>query len=355
MANSSTPVLSFEEGTRRRSKTLNSIVYVDGQPQTLRLDNIGYLAAIRLQVFLQITATAATAFTGDALIQKMRAILPRIVLGTNMQANIVTASAHGLNLQSLIGAPGFYQSSIHTDEVNTAPAAAGTQNVWFEVYIPVSLNDGKNYTLGLLNLQNDDVSADLRLEWAAVKSLFATPANITGCTGYAVPELIYYDVPDPSQYMQPNLGYLCTITETLDTVTIGTGEHVYPIPRGNVLVSAIHELSDSGALLTFNSPINAAGKIGTYELRMQGSTTDYKQPAWLSAHESRRRYGLAIPDGVIVNDALWDIGHPGVFDLGYQVIDSAQFNKLDSIISVQGAANTTKLRTIRREIVRLTD
>lgn len=356
MTRNDAPVLPFENGTRRRTKILNTIPFVDSQPVTLRLDNVGYLAYIRLQVFLQVTATAATAYTGDALIQLARAYLPRVVLGTNMQANIVTSSAHGLLLQSIISAPGVYGSDSLSDELVAAPAGAGTSNLWFEVMVPVSLNDGTNYTLGLLNLQNDDVSADLRLEWANAKSLYATPANVTGVTGYAIPELVYYDVPNPAQYMQPPLNYLVTITETVDSVTIGTGEHVYPIPRGNVLVSIIHQLTEGTTAVTYASPVNAAGKLSTYELRMQGSTTDAKTFAYMLDHESRRRYGRNLPAGTVINDALWDVGRPGVFDQGYQLLDSGQFNKLDSVFAVTGLnANTTKLRTIRREIVRLDD
>lgn len=345
---------SFEDGTRRRTVEENTIPFVDSQPQTLRLRPVGYLSGIRAQVALTLQTNGPLAFTGDALIQLGRAALARVVVSTNMQANLVNCSAHGLNLLSYISAPYGYSSDALDDEVVSAPAGAGQHTLFFEVMIPIALNDGVNYTMGLLNLQNDDVSVDLRFEWANMRSLFADPTNLVAVNGFAAVELTYYDVPDLASYLQPTLDTLIQITETVDSITIGTGEHVYPIPKGNVQAQVIHQITEGATAVTFASPANAAGKITTYELKMQGSTTDSKGQAYLLAHESRKRYGRKLPAGVIVNDALWDTNKPGQFDLGYQLLDTAQFTKLDSIIAVQGLnSGNSKLRTIRREIVRL--
>lgn len=314
-------ILPFEEGTRRRSIELNSIPFVDAQPQTLRLPNVGYLSEIKLKVYLRFDTSKSLNFVGDGLNQAARAILRRVVLSTNMQANIVACSAHGLNLLSLALSPYGYRSSELKDEKTDKPTKSGTHEIWFETIVPVALNQSTNYTLGLINLQNDDVSADLRLEWSGLSEVFEDAAtSITNVIGYAVPELTYYDVPDLATYAQPPLNYIVTTQEDVDAINIGSGEHVYPLPRGNVLAQAIHEITENGLNVDYESPIKPNGALATYELRMQNGVTDFKAHAYAMAHEARRRYGLDIGEGRVYNDALYDVAAVGQFDLGYQLL-----------------------------------
>jgi len=354
MANSQKALKPFEAGTRRRRVKLNTLPFVDGQTVNMRLPQVGLLQKITLKVFLTGTATGATAYTGDAIIASARQIINRIRLSTNTQANIVNSSAWGLNMLSYISAPYNCSSDRLASEQVSAPAGAGTWQAYFEVEIPVTLNDGINYTLGLLNLQNDDVSADLFIEWGSAAGLWNTPANMGALTGSIQPILQYMDVPDVSAYMQPPLSYIVLVREQVDSITIGTGEHRFVVPRGNVYTQLLHQLTDNYAPIIPAYPMNPTGKITDIELRMQGSTTDERVPAIVMQGEQRRRYGVDLPAGAYAIDELWDTDLPGRFEQGYQLLDSAQFTDLAVIFNIQGVtATNSKCRTITREIVRL--
>lgn len=348
-------ILPFSAGTRRRKVQLASIPYVENQNQDIRLPKVGYGAEISLRVFLQASAAAAAAFTGDAAYKKARAVLKGVFVQSNQATQIVQASAWGLNLLSYtLAGSDQMPDELSIRDINVAPAGAGQFNISFRVTIPLSFNQGLNYTTGLLNLQNDDVETTLALNWGSFRNLFDDPDKISNTTGYAVPVLTYYDVPSPMDYMQPPMNVICKIAEQVDPIS-ANGEYTYQVSRGNIYSHVIHQIINNGAPAETYVPGSAeTGNVKTLELRMQKAITDFKVPAYDLDDEATRRYGARPPKGTLYIDNASDTDQKGRWELGYNFLDSAQYSSLDHLIDLQNMSGSgSQLLTVTRQLIRL--
>ncbi len=353
MANHQKVLMPFAMGTSRRRNTLASVPYVDSQTQDVLLPKQGYLSMIRLRVFLTANASAATAFAA-ANFRGAYGAIPQLSVETNQAAQVYIASAWMTRVLSFMSPNRLWEDSLAPDVSLSAPGGAGAFNISFLLEIPIALNRGLNFDAGLISLQSDDVEVRLKINWASFPSLFATPANITAVSGFAVPEIEYYEVPDPNAYAQPGLDYLLKTTETSQDI-LSTGENRWQWPRGNTYMQVVHQIILNNAPATSLVPlIRPAGDVKTLELRLQQGVNQERVTAYNLDTEQKRRYGQSLPQGVYAYDALFDTDFPGRFELGYMFIDSAAYTDLQHIFDLNNAPANSKLFTLRREFVKLT-
>lgn len=345
----------FERGTRRRRNTVTSLPYLENQQVDVLLPKTGILQRVRLAVFMQATASAATAFAATNW-RGALGILPGITLETNQATQIFQGDAWSARLISFLQPQRLYESSLVPDTLIIAPAGAGVFNISFSLEIPVSLNDGLNWTLGALNLQSDDVEVRLKLTWGSFQNLFAVPGNISLISGLCIPEYQYLDVPDPTQFALPDLRYIHKTSLSSQDI-LADGDTRYVIPRGNIYTRLIHQIIVNNApATTFKPNIRPAGNVQTMQLLLQQGVIDEKNFGYFLEMEQRRRYAQQLPQGVFVMDNLYDTDIPGRFEFGYNLLDSNAYSDIQQIFGLQNTVlGSSKIWTIRQELVELLD
>lgn len=220
-------LLPFRYGTVRRFIPLGSFAVVPGGAiPTITLPQVGMLA--RVFVDIEGTYTKANA-TGLNLLDGYDAIINRAVLKLNNgAAEIDNLSGIGINAINKNIAPSL---PIKRGLITTA----GAQTFSYKFILPVNANQGRQFEMGLINLQATELRATLDFSFNPLSSIFATVADVTNFAATMQLSYEYYEIPDPTRYMLPPQTMVRCI-EDAPVAIAAVGDQTYQIPRLGTMI-----------------------------------------------------------------------------------------------------------------------
>ncbi len=348
----------FRGNARQRITRLGDFPFVPGQRLSVEIPRVGYLAGIHIQFAGTLTRGAED--TGNFSDQFYN-LLRRITLDVNLGAGVLyDVSGHGTNLLNqgmsfnyagdlggdggaALPAPLDATADIHVF-AGTPAAGQTAQPLVFSYWLPVAMNDGLNFNIGLLLLQAPEIRAGRVIQMGTITDLFAPGAVITNTTLPGSPMLrihiLYYEVPNPDFVgIPPYIVHRCL--EDVQQIT-ANGDQVYVMPRQGTIQRVIQSVVING--LTDDADVD--------ELKVKVNKTDevYRMSQSVNRWLSRMRYGHKVPRGAFYHD-YWraaDLNASGDYR---DTIDTEQISTLEFILStfagtVLGVGNNS-LSTIR--------
>jgi hypothetical protein len=289
-------LLPFRSGTRQRLVLAGTGQYAFTIGTTtninIPLPNVGEAAMLILKLRGTVTYSAGGAFA----IYGPWSMVQNATVSTNLgSATLWNMSGYGSYLaqgwQKEGWRPDFAGMGSTTPDPNVFVfPLSGTGVAWELSYvIMLSLNDGLNFELGLLNMQSPQVQANLNLTLGTAAQI---ATNITACSGIAECWYWYYDIGDPSQFALPPLTLVRSL-EDISASVAATGDNYITIPQLGVITNITQ-------YLTLNSILSDAW--AQTSLVINKTDTPYVFEKQVQKTLSRRRDGL----NPIVGVADWD-------------------------------------------------
>lgn len=330
----------FRLNTRQRMQRVGGGSIAPGDRISVELPRVGFLAGVLVTIEGDVTiSSGALANLGPYN------FLDRLQLETNVgSALIYDTSGYGnllVQAQSARAWRGDSDSAGNGTDgaVELSQFVTGSDGVRLHYFIPASVNDGAQFSVGMLNLQAPEVRATV--------NMVATSAIANVHSGASDPDLtytvhyLYYEVPSPMDVKWPPLILHRTLEDT--TPITQTGDVVYTVPRQGTLLQLTHLVSLNGS----------RNRADVTDLRLRINKTDDVYRLQATAHDwwYAQRYSR-LPR---VGQFLWDFYHadddPNRGDMR-DAIDSEAISSLESIVTVASGATLGSgnnfLRSIRR-------
>lgn len=293
---------------------------VGGGPSTpATLNRVGALAYLHLAIRGSVAGSlsAPNAFG-------MASIISRIRLTMNAGTDIINISGPGYHYGVREVIESEYVDPNGQSNARSAVTAT-TFNLDMTIPIAVNLRD----PIGLINLQDTGLSANLQVDWLADASV-ATGATVTAT---CQPILILYTIP-PNDDDKPDFSVIHTWIEDQRSQS-GAGDFTYDWILGAQYLQILH-LVGVGASGTDNWT--------RFQLRLQQNNYPLIYSVTGMDVEYRLLHGRARPAGLIAIDRLASSGL-GNYGTIRDVYDSAKATDAASIITFAGPGN---MQTIRR-------
>lgn len=312
-------LLPFRYNTRRRFQRFGTQTFAGadacfGQQQSYQIPQVGFLAAILVQV--DGTITRAEGDTGT-FSGRLFNLLKRLRVSLNLgSASLVDASGYGIyqldqtlkynygpDLGGDAGSPPFpangylVQDPLVYQGTDTVPETAAP--FLFTYFVPISINLGRNFNLGLVNLQAPEIRANVEVTFNNSKTeLFETPVGdpapvLTGTHFNDVRirlSYLFYEVPNPDQVNYPPYVVHRLIEDR--TPFANTGDVTYQIPRQGTLLRLLQNVILNGR--------NNGGDWRSLVLRVNKTDDIERQSSIDNRFFSRFNYGHSMPTGMIV-------------------------------------------------------
>jgi hypothetical protein len=327
-------LLAFRPNTRQKRLKIGTATYSLGGSQSILLPEVGYLARIWLFFVGSITYAAPSTPADLAPFSLFKRISVTL---NNSATDIYNTSGFGAFLvNSVLTKMGRLDQQSNA-AFYTYPVAAGPTPFVLGLQIPISLSQGFNFEAGLINLQAPEVQCQLNIDFHSANADIGDQINALSGTCHAYYE--YYEVPSPTQVLQPPV-VLHRIIEQTQPVN-QTGDVIYTVPRGGNMLRLLHVLRLNGA---------RSESYDETSIRFNQSETIYKEERRLKKILMRERYGYNLPDGVISQDWAYALSHPEESDLR-DAINTEMVTTTDSIVTVSSGAvlgaNNNFLTSIR--------
>lgn len=322
MANGQRQLRPFRSETRQRIQRIAGGALTLGTPQTLEVPRVGFLSGILVTVRGDVTlAGGAMSDLGPWN------LLRRLRLETNLGAtSIVDVSGYGAflaNNHRTLGVTGTGDTSDaagRTYRFNT-----GTDGVLLHYWVPVAMNDGANFSVGMLNLQAPEIRVTLTLDpvadIATVHTGASAPALSYELTYY------YYEVPSPHLAKWPPLILHRTLEDSQPIST--TGEQIYTVPRQGTVLQLTH-------LVRLNGARNSAD-VGMIGLRFNKTDDVYRIPGIQHDFFYMHNHGRVPTTG----EFMWDLFHadsvPNMGDMR-DAVDSEQLSTFEAVLDIASGA-----------------
>ncbi len=340
----------FRGNSRQRIQKVGSFTFTTGGRLSVEFPRVGYLAGILVQFDGGLIRTAGD--TGNFNDQFFN-LIRRFTLNLNIGASVIyDVSGHGTNLlnQAMsfnyapdlggnqgaalpapldLTAEPFTFSGVATVPNPSFPGADPLSMAW---WIPVAMNDGLNFNVGLINLQAPEIRCTLDIQMGDMTDLFAPGSVLTGthlgASGNALRICyLYYEVPNPDLVDIPPYIVHRVIQERQAIAALG--DQVYTVPRMGQLQRLIHSVQLNGETST--------GDVTDLVIRVNKTDEIYRMDQGTNRFLSRMRYGHKVPRGAFYHD-WWraaDLNASGDFR---DVIDSEQISTLESIVGINTSA-----------------
>lgn len=333
-----TKLMPFAAGTRLRRQYIGSVPFAAGaKAPSLQLPRVGMLS--RLICVLEGTGTFSAA--GALADSGPWNIINRIQLNTNIgSAAVVDVSGYG-------GAVVQPHYRIGNKPALRANYAAPIQTTGSTIRLPwgfnVAVNQGQNFTDGLLNLQAPEVTVSVDITFGAVTDYSTT---LTALAGNVYVYYEYFEIPDPRAFEMPRLALHRTLEESLPVGQ--TGANIITIPRMGTLLSLDNVIRLNGA---------RSNSWDSFALRFNKTDSVYQVDQRWQAMDEGYWFGVDTDTGVIRQDFFHA---QGVLNSGTSrdAIDTEQLTTLEQIVNISagaglGVGNNT-ISTVRR-IVQILD
>lgn len=335
-------LIPFRRGARQRFDLVGNVPFASGgsgAPQ--RLPQVGFLNGILLNITGTMTGGAgAPALAADApanLIRRARCTL-------NTGITIADCTGFGWAQISYLLRNGFNFASSGQPQVYSVPPTVGGSTWNFWLFMPIAANDGLNFDAGLINLQTEELVAQVEIDWALETAVITGGTAPAFTVGRADVHLLFYEVPDPRVVQYPPLNLVFrTIEDQITVAGVGTDQR-YPILRQGTIHQLMHTLR-------LNS-VRDTTDVTALRLELNRSDKVYRYLLGAQLFHQRLRYGNDLPVGTFVWDwwnAYNEVSHGDARDF----INSEAVAQTDSILeiastAVLGAAGTNNENTIRR-------
>lgn len=327
-------LLPFRMGTRQRLKRVGSQAFSVGQTLEFELPRVGMLQGI----FIRANLSGFGAATGTANARAPWSCVNRFTLSTNQgAASIIDVSGYGAMLQQrLFNFASNYanDSTLYTAPVADMDPALPIRASW---YLPVSMNNGEEFDMGMINLQAPEIQVRLSVRCGVLTDIAAAIESLTGTIEVYY---VFYEIPDPSQFALPRLVVVRSLEE--NQPINATGENLYTIPRQGTLLQMIQTVELNGAFSDAWDDIR---------LRFNKSDEPYTIPQWAQRLTERNKYGVEHVTGAIFWDFYSAYDRVNTGDLR-DAIDTEELSTSEFIVNITAGStlgsNNNTLRTIRR-------
>jgi hypothetical protein len=286
-----------------------------------------------VQIEATVTNTPGTGTIGTAPLgpwNLLRRATVRINLGTSV---LYSASGWTNYVLQRLSAGGVDFASAGSD-VFAFSTASGDQALRLTYLIPLSPNQGEDFSVGLVNLQAPEIQCTLDLEFGAlVGDAYTVSGNATvvykaGTQPTAKVSYLYYEVPDPNRVLYPPLVFHRVIEDELPLPA--GGEQVYTWPREGIVLQQIITLLN-------NTP---ARTDALDRLVVRANKTDefYRIDRWAQRALDVTRYELPLPTGVFCLD-FWSSKGRGEVGWG-DTRDAVNTEAVATLETILGLAST---------------
>lgn len=338
------PLMPFRMAARQRRQKQGVIPFAaSSTAPPLVLQQVGLLNGLIIQVRGNATYSAGGVFPDlgpHNIISRLRVT---INLGS---ANLFDTTGYGAFLIS-----SYIERSFRTDRAgagNLVPdpdvfdcdsTGGGVKPVVLTYFVPIALNNGVDFQMGLLNLQAPELRANVEISWGAVTDIQST---CTAFVGNAHVYAVYYEIPDPTLVQLPKPMLVRTIEESVPVTNLG--DQVYQIPRLGTVLQMAQYLRVNGA---------RNNNATETEIRINRSDVLYKMERQFTKVIQRLSSGVEWPTGVLWHDFWHAMGMVSAGDfrdtLDTEAISTIEFiTRLDS--SVVLGANNNNLNFVRRVV-----
>lgn len=301
--NESKQLMPFRIDTRQKIAKVGQIPFSVSGVQSLRLPSTGYLSSLYLRFSGTITNSAAIT-SGNVAQYAPYSLLKNINLNINSgQQQLVNCSGWSLYLLSRMRygnkLPFAFNASANGKANYSFPSDSGTNNFYFTLEIPVSVSDGQNFSLGLINLQAPELECVLETTFASNLSVISSVT--TAVTGVVEVFYKYYEVPNPQTTELPP-PILHKILENSYSVN-STGLQTIEIPRGGRILRLANNIQLNGVRS------NDWTNVG---IQLNKTYTVYDKPRWLCGYEETvfaadNAASDTSPQGLIVGEIPVDL------------------------------------------------
>jgi hypothetical protein len=326
----------FRYGTRQRFAPVGSVAFAAGGRFSIELPRVGFLSALLLRLAGTMTLSGAGALATRGPFDLLNRLTLRVNIGA---ATIYDTSGYGNYIVQRMLTHGFDPVTSGDADIYAAPVASGANTWQLDYWIPVGENYGRQFDLGLINLQAPEIQVN-------VDGLFGTGAdivtNFTSFVGTLNVGYLYYEVPDPSQVQYPPLVFH-RIIESRQTVA-AIGDQIFTAPREGMLMRLAHilQLNDARS--------NAVSRI---EARFNKTDQVYRYDRAELKYLQQFFYGTPLPVGVYVHDWWAAEGYPGEGD-NRDMVSSEELSTLESIVTTTaGPAGTLNALDSIREFAQI--
>lgn len=334
----------FRSGTRQRRAKVGVVAYAAASSLTpLELPRVGMLSRIIVQFRGTVTLSGAGALTDLGPWN----LASRLKVNANIgSAALYDVSGYGTYMiqhwaEEMAYRPdnaGAGATTPHAD-IHAAPVAMGA-NTWVLTYIiPIGANAGKQFDLGLINLQAPETRVTVEITTGALLD----PATlVTATTGNFHVYYEYYEIPDPNQFALPPLALVRTIEEQQP---IGqTGDNVYTVPRQGILLQLAQRV-------TLNGARGPDASVDSFSIKFNKTDSVYVMERQWERVLNRLFFGMVPLTGVY----CWDFWH-AESDVSAgdtrDAIDAEELSTLEAVVTVASGAvlgsNNNFLASVRR-------
>jgi len=346
MMNEQEKLLPFRPNTVLKRRKVGTIAYSDGGTGNLDLPRVGYLSG----VWINLRGTLNLGGAGTLADLGPWNALKRIQLNANFGgASLWDTSGYmaylsaGGTMPNFLADAGDTRSLTPATDTYQAGVANGnnTYSLWY--YLPVSVNQGLNFHIGLILLQSTTVTVTVNLNFGnAAGDIVTGLVGGTGFTGTAHVYYDYYEVP-AGNVQQPPL-ITCRTLEESNVIT-ATGENKYQCPNGGTLIRM-------DTLLRLNSARNESN-LDTLKIYINQTETRYDvERQWMKTL-NRYTNGIYLPTGAFRWSFL-NAFAPGVVEAGdsQNALDTEEIALLEFAYNITGGlgASGNEIRFARRII-----
>lgn len=341
-------LLPFRSGTRQRRAKVGAIAYAAASGLTpLELPRVGMLSRLIVQFRGTVTLSGAGALADLGPWN----LLNRLKVNANIgSASIVDLSGFGaFSVQDLVEEISFRpdkggsgDTAVNAD-IHAAPVAMGA-NTWVLTWIvPIAANSGKQFDLGLINLQAPETRVTVEL---TTGNLLDPATLVTATTGTFHVYYEYYEIPDPRAFALPPLALVRLIEEQQAIGAVG--DNVYTVPRQGILLQMTHRV-------TLNAARGPDSSVDSFSIKFNKTDSVYQMERQWERILYRLFYGLNPNVGVY----RWDFWH-AESDVSAgdsrDAIDAEELSTLESIVTINSGAtlgSNNNFLTSTRRIVQL--
>lgn len=335
----------FRPNTVKKTRKAGIIPFVDGGQGQIDLPRVGYLSGVWINLRGTLNLGAAGAFADLGPWN----ILRRLQITANFGgASLWDTSGYMCYLSSNGAYYGFLpdagdsRSLTPPTDVYQAGLTMGNNiySLWY--FLPLAINQGLNFDIGLILLQSTTVTLTVSINFGnAAGDLVASLGGGTGFSGTAHIYYDYYEVP-AGNVKQPPLIIVRTLEES--QVITATGETKYETPNGGTLVRM-------DSLLRLNSL--RSDNVDYVRLYLNETETRFDIERQLFKALQRREGGMHLTTGAFRWDFL-NAFASGVMSVGdsQNAIDTEEIAELEFTFFVPSGlgASGNEIRFARRII-----
>ncbi len=327
------PLVPFRQAAREHIDFVGTIPFVAGQVGRVDLPQVGLVNEVFVIVKGTMTlGTGGGTITPDgpwALVNQLRLFL-------NTGVDIYRLSGYQAFIESYLR-----KESFNASQISTFPTAAGA-NAWTLFFsIPVAINNGLNFSQGLINLATQGLRATVEITWG---TLADAVSNATSFVGAAEVWYRYYELPDPRRVAYPRLDVIHRLINDRMAIT-GTGEQRYLLPEQGQLLQLVH-------IVRLNGVRNSAD-VRRLDLVVNKASYLYRVSADVQRWLHQFRYTQALPVGVFV----WDLFH-AQNDVtqgdARDAIHTEQVATIESVVDISPTATLGAANNFLDSILRIT-